>query len=42
MFEVTTNIFNQRLVTIIGLPGIGKTSLTKNVVHYISERRIFK
>ena len=26
----------------IGLPGIGKTSLAKNAIHYIAERRLFK
>jgi adenylate kinase len=42
MFEVVHNICNNRLVTIIGLPGIGKTSLTKNAVHYIADRKLFK
>lgn len=42
MFEVVHNVLNHRLVTIIGLPGIGKTSLCKNAVHYIAERKIFK
>lgn len=29
-------------MNLIGLPGIGKTALSKNVVHYISERDIFR
>lgn len=31
-----------RLVNIMGLPGIGKTALAKNAVHYISDRKLFK
>lgn len=42
MFEVVHNVYNHRLVTIIGLPGIGKTSLSKNAIHYIVDRKIFK
>lgn len=42
MYEVVHNAIYHRLVTIIGLPGIGKTSLSKNAVHYIVERKIFK
>lgn len=42
MFEIVHNVFNHRLVTLIGLPGIGKTSLCKNAVHYIADRKIFK
>jgi len=36
------NVLNHRLVTIIGLPGIGKTALAKNSVHYIADRKLFK
>ena len=42
MFDVIYNVCHHRLVTIIGLPGIGKTSLSKNAVHYIVDRKIFK
>ncbi|CDW71451.1 UNKNOWN [Stylonychia lemnae] len=42
MYEIIHNIYNHRLVTMIGLPGIGKTSISKNAVHYIIERKIFK
>lgn len=40
--DVVRNIYQHRLVNILGLPGIGKTSLSKNSVHYISERKLFK
>lgn len=42
MFEVVHNTLKHRFVTIIGLPGIGKTALTKNAVHYMADRRLFK
>ena len=42
MFEVVHNILKHRLVTIIGLPGIGKTALAKNSVNYIADRKLFK
>lgn len=42
MFDIVQNIVSNRLVTVIGLPGIGKSSLCKNAVHYIAERRMFK
>ncbi len=42
IFEVVHNIMQNRLVTIIGLPGIGKTSLAKNAVNFIADRRLFE
>ena len=42
LYEVVHAVTVNRLVTIIGLPGIGKTALCKNAVHYISERNLFK
>ena len=42
MFEVVHNVMNNRLVNIIGLPGIGKTALCKNAVQYIADRKLFK
>lgn len=37
-----SSVLNNRLVNIIGLPGIGKTSLCKNAVHYMADRKLFK
>lgn len=42
VYEVVSSILTNRLVTIIGLPGIGKTSLSKNAVHYMATRKMFK
>lgn len=42
IYEVVYNICHNRLVNIIGFPGIGKTSLAKNAVHFISDRMMFR
>ena len=39
--EVINLIRNQRFVTINGVPGIGKTSLAKEVVNYVIQRNMF-
>jgi len=35
-------LLNNRLVTVRGLPGIGKTSICKRLGLFVSEREIFK
>lgn len=32
---------NEKIVTVIGLRGIGKSSLVRNTLHYVSERKLF-
>lgn len=41
MSKVIKLINNEQLVTIIGVPGIGKSAVCKNVVNFIAERRFF-
>ena len=40
--EIISDIFSNRLVTIKGIPGIGKTTVAKAIVHFLDERRSFK
>jgi hypothetical protein len=42
LHEIVRNVCQNRLVNIMGLPGIGKSSLVKNAIHYMAERRLFK
>ena len=42
MYKLITNIYFNKFVTLIGLPGIGKSSLAKNSMQYIQEREMFK
>lgn len=42
MQETLESLRTHRLVTIKGMPGIGKSSLAKTVGRYIDERAIFK
>lgn len=43
MFKLITKIMSSNsspLITVVGLPGIGKTALVRNTVHHIQERRL--
>jgi MoxR-like ATPase len=42
MQDVISNLMDNRLVTIKGIPGIGKTTLAKAVAYYLDERNTFK
>jgi AAA+ ATPase superfamily predicted ATPase len=42
MYYILKSIGENRLVSILGPPGIGKTSLSRNLAHYIKARGIFK
>lgn len=43
MFKLIGKIMSERssrLITAVGLPGIGKTALVKNTIHHLQERRL--
>ena len=42
MYEITKLLNISRVVTISGPPGIGKTSISRNLANYYKERRMFK
>ncbi|CDW76896.1 UNKNOWN [Stylonychia lemnae] len=42
MHETVSEIINNRLVTILGLPGVGKSSLLKSTCQYLMERNTFQ
>lgn len=42
MQEIISDINSNRLVTIKGIPGIGKTTLAKAIIYYLDERHTFK
>ncbi len=42
MHQLISYLHENRLVTIKGVPGIGKTSLAKQVGHFLQERLTFK
>jgi Ni2+-binding GTPase involved in maturation of urease and hydrogenase len=38
MFKLITKVMSEsssRLLTVVGLPGVGKTALVKNTIHHI-------
>jgi len=42
MFEVLSLLSSNNIVQIYGMPGLGKSSLLKNVTCYLGERDIYK
>lgn len=43
MFKLIQKIMSNqtaRLITMIGLPGVGKSALIKNTIHHIQERNL--
>ena len=42
MQDVINSVVNNRLVTIKGIPGIGKTTLAKAAAYFLDERQFFK
>ena len=42
MFDVLKLLTDNKIVQIFGLPGLGKSSLLKNVCVYLGERNLYK
>ena len=42
MHKIAKLLLNNRLITVRGLPGIGKTSICKRLGYFVSERGTFK
>mmetsp|Transcript_10357 Transcript_10357/g.10390 ORF Transcript_10357/g.10390 Transcript_10357/m.10390 type:complete len:92 (-) Transcript_10357:1113-1388(-) len=42
MQEIIGNVMNNRVATIHGIPGIGKTTIAKAVAFYLDERNQYK
>ena len=42
MHEIIMGIFQNRFVNIIGMPGIGKTTIARAIIHFLDERYVFK
>lgn len=42
MHQVIIHINNKRVVNVMGIPGIGKTTLVKAVAHYLDERHAMR
>ena len=42
MHRIAKLMVHNRLITLIGLPGIGKTAISKRLGYFLSEREIFK
>lgn len=42
MFEVIKLLQETSVVQIFGIPGVGKSTLARNIACYIAERNIFK
>jgi predicted ATPase len=42
MHQVVAGVLDERLVTVRGAPGIGKTALATAAAHYLHARRAFR
>ena len=42
MHQVILCVMERRIVNVMGVPGIGKTTLVKAVAHYLDERKSFR
>ncbi|CDW83802.1 nb-arc domain protein [Stylonychia lemnae] len=42
MHEIIMDVIENRFVTIKGMPGIGKTTIAKAIIHFLDERQLFR
>ena len=42
MQEIIASVLQNRLTTIIGMPGIGKTTISKSLGFFLNEREVFR
>jgi len=42
MYNITKTLLNSRVVSILGPPGIGKTSISRNLANFYKERTLFR
>ncbi|CAI2370088.1 unnamed protein product [Moneuplotes crassus] len=42
MYQITRLVSSSKIVTVIGPPGIGKTSIARNLANFYKERRMFR
>ncbi len=42
MHSIISSLMDQRMVTIKGVAGIGKTTIAKNISNYLDERNFFR
>ena len=42
MQEIISSVLQNRVTTIIGMPGIGKTTISKSLGFFLNEREVFK
>ena len=42
LVEEIMNVDGPRLIALLGLPGIGKSAMVWNALHYIIDRKFFK
>lgn len=42
MYDIISHLESHRLITITGVPGIGKTSIAKNIANFLKDRMIFE
>ena len=41
MVQAILKVNGKRLITLLGLPGVGKSAVARDALHYVLERRYF-